>query len=258
MSMWLRQLIMELYLPTKQPLPASMWAEHAIMLMFATYRKINIHREILENSLGMQQYDFSKIFPLYRMEGKTLGIVGCGNIGSIVLKKMQSFGMKTLVVCDPYLSEQRMMDLGVSCTSLKEVLKQSDIVTIHVPLTDETRGMFNLDLFRLMKQAAVIVNTSRGPVIDTDDLIQALKEGMIAGAGLDVLAHEPPSPNSALVTMKNVVLTPHLAWYSEEGGWDIRHLIMDDLRAFLHGKPPRFVINPDVYSNQELRMKLSE
>ena len=233
-------------------------AEHAIMLMFATYRKINIHREILEDALGRQQYNFSKIFPLYRMEGKTLGIVGCGNIGSIVLKKMQSFGMKTLVVCDPYLSEKRMMDLSVSCTPLDEVLKQSDIVTIHVPLTDETRGMFNLDLFRLMKQTAVIGNTSRGPVIDTDDLIQALKGGMIAGDGLDVLAHEPPQRDSALVTMKNVVLTPHLAWYSEEGSWDIRQMIMDDLRAFLQGNPPRFVINPEVYNHPELRIKFSD
>ncbi|MBN1552526.1 C-terminal binding protein [bacterium] len=231
-------------------------AEHAIMLMFATYRKINIHREILENSIGRQQYDFSKIYPLYRMEGKTLGIVGCGNIGSIVLKKMKSFGMKTLVVCDPYLSKERMMDLGISCTPLDEVLKQSDIVTIHVPLTDETHGMFNYDLFRLMKKSAVIINTSRGPIINTADLIKALKGGMIAGAGLDVLDHEPPPRDSELIKTKNVVMTPHLAWYSEEGGWDIRHMIMDDLKAFLEGKPPRFVINPEVYNNPKLRMNI--
>ncbi|MBN1551468.1 C-terminal binding protein [bacterium] len=233
-------------------------AEHAIMLIFATYRKINIHREILGDALGRQQYNFSKIFPLYRMEGKTLGIVGCGNIGSIVFKKMKSFGMNTLVVCDPYLSKEHMMDLGISCTPLDEVLKQSDIVTIHVPLTDETHSMFNLDLFRLMKQSAVIINTSRGLVIDTDDLIKALKEGIIAGAGLDVLAHEPPPRDSELIKMKNVVLTPHLAWYSEEGGWDIRHMIMDDLKAFLDGKPPKHVINQEVYKNPKLRMNISQ
>jgi len=231
-------------------------AEHAIMLMFATYKKINQQREILEDSIGKERYDFSKMYPLYRMEYKTLGIVGCGNIGSIVLRKMQSFGMKTLIVCDPYLSKKRLSNLGISCTPLEEVLKQSDIVTIHVPLTDETHGMFNLDLFRLMKNSAVIINTSRGQVINTADLIKALREGIIAGAGLDVLEHEPPPRDSELIKMKNVVLTPHLAWYSEEGGWDIRHMIMDDLRAFLRGKPPRYVINHEVYRSPNLKMKL--
>jgi len=232
-------------------------AEHAIMLMFAAYRKINIHREIMENSIGREQYDYSTIHPLYRMEGKTLGIVGCGNIGSIVLKKMKSFGMKTLVVCDPYISKKTLFELGIRCSSLKDVLEQSDIITIHVPLTDETSGMFNSDLFQRMKKSAVIINTSRGPVINTADLINALREGIIAGAGLDVLSNEPPPRDSELVKMKNVVLTPHLGWYSEEGGWDIRHMIMNDLRAFLQGKPPRYVINSEVYKNPKLRMKLS-
>ncbi|MHB9030162.1 MAG: NAD(P)-dependent oxidoreductase, partial [Candidatus Latescibacterota bacterium] len=89
------------------------------------------------------------------------------------------------------------------------------------------------------------------------DLIQALREGVIAGAGLDVLDHEPPARDSELIRMKNVVLTPHLAWYSEEGGWDIRLRIMDDLKAFLRGKPPRHVVNPGVFRSPKLRMKLS-
>jgi len=232
-------------------------AEQAIMLMFAAYRKIMIQRGIVDDSIGRERYDFSEIYPFYRMEGKTLGIVGCGNIGSIVLRKMQSFGMKTLVVCDPYLSNERLLELGISCTPLDEVLKQSDIVTIHVPLTDETYGMFDIGLFRRMKKTAVIINTSRGPVINTADLIKALSKGIIAGAGLDVLTDEPPPRDSELIRMKNVVLTPHLAWYSEEGGWDIRHMIMDDLKAFLNGKPPRYVINPEVYNKPELRMNIS-
>jgi D-3-phosphoglycerate dehydrogenase / 2-oxoglutarate reductase len=232
-------------------------AEHAIMLMFATYLKINVQREILDDSIGRDHYDFSKIFPLFRMEGKTLGIVGCGNIGSIICRKMKSFGMNTLVVCDPYLSETRMLELGISCSPLDEVLEQSDIVTLHLPLTDETSGMFNIDRFRRMKKTAVIINTSRGQIINTPDLIEALRKGIIAGAGLDVLDHEPPSRDSELTRMKNVVLTPHLAWYSEEGGWDIRRMIMDDLKAFLRVKPPRYVVNPDVFRSSKLRMKTS-
>ncbi len=232
-------------------------AEHAIMLMFATYRKINVQRSIVESALGKDRYEFSPVYPLYRLEGKTLGIVGCGNIGSIIFRKMKSFGMNLLVVCDPYLSPDRMLELGISCTPLDEVLARSDILTIHVPLTDETHGMLNRDRFRRMKRTAVIINTSRGQVINTADLIEALREGVIAGAGLDVLDHEPPGRESELVAMKNVVLTPHLAWYSEEGGWDIRHMIMDDLKSFLRGKPPRHVVNPEVFRSPELRMKLT-
>jgi D-3-phosphoglycerate dehydrogenase len=232
-------------------------AEHAIMLMFAAYRKLNVQRKILEDSFDRDQYDFSEIFPVYRMEGKTLGIVGCGNIGSIIYKKMKAFGMNMLEVCDPYLSADRILELGISCMPLDEVLARSDIVTVHVPLTEETKGMFTIDRFRRMKKTAVIVNTSRGQVIHTPDLIQALREGVIAGAGLDVLDHEPPARDSELVRMKNVVLTPHLAWYSEEGGWDIRHMIMDDLKRYLQGKTPRFVVNPEVFRSPKLKMKLS-
>ena len=233
-------------------------AEQAIMLMFAAYRKINIQREILEEAIGKKVYDFTKTYPIYRMEGKILGIVGCGNIGSIVLRKMQSFGMKGLVVADPYLSKERLSELGVSATPLKEVLERSDIVTIHLSLTDETRGMFNLDLFRIMKKTAVIINTSRGPIIKTSDLVKALKEGMIAGAGLDVLEHEPPQPDCELLTMKNAVITPHHSWYSEEGGWDIRLMIIDDLKAFIDGKLPKHVVNPEVLDSLKLRMKIEK
>ena len=230
-------------------------AEHSIMLMFATYRKINQQREILEDSIDKERYDFSKVYPLYRMEGKTLGIVGCGNIGSIVLRKMQSFGMKTLVVCDPYLSKKRLSDLGIVCMPFDEVLKKSDIVTIHLPLTEETRGLFNLDRFRQMKKSAILINTSRGDIVHTPDLITALKEGMISGAGLDVLDREPPTSGMELLTMNNVVLTPHLGWYTEEAGMDIRLMILNDLKAYLKGRPPQFAINPVVYTSPKLRMK---
>lgn len=228
-------------------------AEQAIFLMFAAFRKINIQREILEDAIGREHYDFSKIYPMYRMEGKTLGIVGCGNIGSIVLRKMQSFGMKGLVVADPYLSKDRLRELGITPAPFEDVLAQSDIVTIHLPLTEETEGLFDISRFRLMKRSAILINTSRGSVVRTPDLIRALREGIIAGAGLDVLDHEPPSPDCELLAMNNVVLTPHLAWYTEEAGWDIRNLIMDDLRAFVKGKPPQFVVNPEVFESPKLR-----
>lgn len=232
-------------------------AEQAIMLMLATYRKINIQKSILANSVKNAKWMFDPIFPMYRMGGKTLGIVGCGNIGSIVLRKMRSFGM-TILVDDPYLSKERYAELGIVHTPLEELLAKSDIVSIHVPVTDDTRGMFNRDTLSMMKKTSVLINTARGPMINIPDLKWALENKVIAGAGIDVYDHEPPPQDYPLLGMDNAMLTPHLAWYSEEGGQDIRRTIMDDLERFLKGQLPKSVINPDVLKSPKLKMKIKK
>lgn len=232
-------------------------AEHTILLILDTYKKKKIQDQILRDWIRTGKWRSKKIFPLYRLSGKTLGIVGCGNIGSRMLKKMRSFGI-SILICDPYISQKRLKELGVTHTPFDEILKKSDIITIHVPVTEETRGMFNIEKFALMKKSAIIVNTSRGPIVKTQDLIRALKEGMIAGAGLDVYEKEPPDPRLELLRLDNAVLSPHIAWYSEEGGWDIRRMIMDDVRAFVAGKLPRFVVNKEVLSRPNLRFKLKK
>ena len=227
-------------------------AEHAIMLILEAYRKKKLQDKVLERWIYSREWSSEDIYPMHRMKGKTLGIVGCGNIGSLVLKKMSGFGMKILV-SDPYLSEERYKELGIEHVPLDDVLKESDIITIHVPVTNETRGMFHLEKFKLMKKSSVVINTARGPVLSTDDLITAIKTGIIGGAGIDVYETEPPHPDSEITKLDNVILTPHIAWYSEEGGWDIRYMIMDDVKSFLAGKPPRFVINPEVLDQSNCR-----
>ena len=230
-------------------------AEHAMLLMFSVYKKSKLQTVVFDDWVRTKQWSSDKIFPIYRIRGKTIGIVGCGNIGSRVLRRLKGLDVNILV-CDPYLSAERRSELGIEHTSLDELLRQSDIVTVHVPVTAETRGMFNLERFNRMKREAVIINTARGPVIRTEDLIRALKEKTIAGAGIDVYEEEPPSADFQLIGMENVVLSPHIAWYSEEGGWDIRHMIMDDVRAFLDGKAPNCVVNPGVWKNPQLKIKL--
>ncbi len=230
-------------------------AEQAITLMMATWRKLFIQKEILEESVRQQKWVFDRIYPVYRMGGKTLGIVGCGNIGSIVLRKMRSFGMRILV-CDPYLSKERLAELDIEHTPLETVLAESDIVTVHVPVTRETRGMFNADLFAMMKPTAILINTARGPVVNVPDLAKALREKRLAGVGIDVYDFEPPTADFELFGLDNVVLTPHLAWYSEEGGWDIRVMIVEDLKRCLEGKPPKSVVNPEVFKSPNLKMKV--
>lgn len=231
-------------------------AEHAITLILETYKKRRIQDKILKDWIRTGQWSSKRVFPLYRMKEKTLGIVGCGRIGSRVFHKMKNFGMHILV-CDPYLSEKRFWELGVKHTIFEELCQKADIITIHVPVSAETKGMFNLSKFAIMKKTTVVINTARGPIVKTQDLIKALKDGMIAGAGIDVYEKEPPPAASDLLKMDNVILSPHIAWYSEEGGWDIRVMIMDDVRAYLEGKPPQFVINREVLNNPSLRFKLA-
>jgi D-3-phosphoglycerate dehydrogenase len=230
-------------------------AEHALMLIFEAYKKKRIQDEMLKEWIRTGRWSSEKVHPLYRLAGKTLGIVGCGNIGSRVLRKVQGLGLRVLV-CDPYLTKERWAELGTAHTPLDDLLRQSDIITIHVPVTRETRGMFNARTFALMKPSAVVVNTARGPVIMTQALVRALEDGKIAGAALDVFEEEPPKPKLALFKMPNVVLSPHIAWYSEEGGQDIRRMIMEDVRAFLDGRLPRFVVNPEVLQSPRLRYPL--
>ncbi|MEN6624898.1 MAG: C-terminal binding protein [Candidatus Sumerlaeia bacterium] len=229
-------------------------AEQAIQLMFATYKKLKIQMNIMQEALGASIWSYKKLLPAYRIEGKTLGIVGCGNIGSHVARKLKSFGL-TIKVCDPYLSEERVAELGVERLPFEQLLAEADIVTIHTPLNTETRHMFNYDTIKLMKKTAILVNTARGPIVSNEGLAKALREGLIAGAGLDVSEDEPPQPGNPLIGLENVLMTPHAAWYSEEGGWDIRYMIMDDVKAFLEGRAPKYVVNKEVLDRPNLRFK---
>ena len=230
-------------------------AEHAIMLIFETFRKRKQQDKVFNEWINTRKWNSEAVYPLYRMKGKTLGIIGCGNIGSRLLKKIRCLEMN-IFVCDPYLTKEKYDELNITHTPFDDVLKQADIISIHVPATKETRGMFHLEKFKLMKKSTVIINTARGSIINTNDLISALNEGIIAGAGLDVYEEEPPVPEHALLQMDNVILSPHIAWYSEESSWDIRCMIMDDVKAFLEGKPPKFVVNPEVLNSPGLRFKI--
>jgi D-3-phosphoglycerate dehydrogenase len=220
-------------------------AEQAIMLIFACWRKIFQSRKVLEQSSRAGIWDFEGVRPIFSLGGKNLGIVGCGRIGSLVLKKLSGFAMNPLI-CDPYLSEERKRQLGTETVELEKVLKEADIITLHVPLNEETHHMIGERELRMMKKTAVLVNTSRGPVIDFEALTRALREGWIAGAGIDVYGKEPPPPDMELFRLERATLTPHLAWYSEEAGWSIRQKLMEDIERFLAGKPPRFLVNKEL------------
>jgi len=220
-------------------------AEQAIALLFACGRKVFRSRKTLDDSIANGKWDFTDVIPIYRMEGKTLGILGCGRIGSIVLRKLRTFGFKFLA-CDPYLSEERRKELDVELVDLETLLRNADFVTIHTPLNDETRGMINAKTLALMKSTAFLVNTARGPIVDANALAEALKNGVLAGAGIDVFDKEPPDPDYPLQDLPNAVLTPHLAWYSEDAGQRIREIIVEEVGRYLKGLPPRYTVNKEV------------
>jgi D-3-phosphoglycerate dehydrogenase len=217
-------------------------AEQAVMLIFACQRKLLTQNRILYTSSKEGEWIFEPIYPVYSIKGKTLGIIGCGRIGSTVYRMMQGFDLDFLI-CDPYLSERRKSSLGIETVQLERVLRESDIVTLHTPLNEETHHLIDKNEFKSMKPSAVLVNTSRGGVVDLRALDQALKQGEIAQAGIDVYEEkEPPDPDNPLLSNEKAICTPHLGWLSEESGWSIREKILEDVRRFINGELPRYPI----------------
>jgi glyoxylate reductase len=177
--------------------------------------------------------------------GSTLGIIGMGRIGSAVARRATGFSMK-LLYHSRSRNEEIESDLDASRTDLKMLLRESDIVSVHVPLADDTRGMIGIDQLRMMKSSAVLVNTSRGPVIDEDALTQALETGLIAGAGLDVFTDEPIPMNSRLLRLDNVVLLPHIGSASIDTRAKMAEMCARNLIAALQGERPPNIVNPEV------------
>ena len=164
---------------------------------------------------------------------KTLGVIGAGHIGREVIKVAQALGMKILAYNYPPMEDEP----GIHFTTLEEVLSQSDYVTLHCPLNDQTRHIINRDTLALMKPGAFIVNTARGALIDETALIEALQEGRIAGAGLDVQETEPPAEDNPLYTMENVILTAHMGWRGLETRQRLVSLLAGNIKNYLEGNP---------------------
>ena len=221
-------------------------AEQAIMLIFACQRKLLLQTRILRDSAAKGKWDFTPIYPVFRLNGKTLGIIGFGRIGRAVYRMMQGFDMRFLV-CDPYLSDARKKEFGIETVTLAHVLKESDIVTVHTPLIEETYHLIDEPELKLMKKTAILVNTARGGIVNLRVLDKALREGWIAHAGIDVYeGKEPPDPELPLLHNERAICTPHLSWLSEEAGWSIREKIVEDVQRFVQRQGPRYPVNSEV------------
>jgi D-3-phosphoglycerate dehydrogenase len=221
-------------------------AEQAVMLILACQRKLSVQVQLTAQSSQQGKWVFKPVYPIYSLRNKTLGIVGFGRIGSIVRQMMAGFELKQILVCDPYLSEGRRIQLGYEYVPLEQLLRESDIVTIHTPLNSETYHLLDEEQFRLMKPTAILINTARGGIVNLDALDKALNAGQLMFAGIDVYEVEPPAKELTILKNEKAICTPHLAWLSEEAGWNIREKIVDDVRRFLNGEGPRYPINKGV------------
>ncbi len=190
---------------------------------------------------------------MMRLNTQTLGIVGVGRIGRRTAEKAKAFGIRVLAY-DPYLSEEEMRERGTMKVDFDRLLRESDYVSVHAPLTKETDKMFGLKEFRKMKSTAFLINTARGGLIDEAALFQALKEGIIAGAALDVNEPEPPSADNPLFTLDQVLFSGHSAFFSESSMWDLQVRSAEAVVLALQGKWPPFLVNPEVKERENRRI----
>ena len=178
-------------------------------------------------------------FPLKELSGKTIGIIGFGNIGKKVADIATVFGMNIIAASRHQMDQSERKNF--SWVQINDLLEQADVVSIHCPLTPETKGLMNAGSLKRMKRSAFLLNTSRGPVVVEQDLADALNNGIIAGAGIDVLSSEPPSIDNPLFKAKNCIITPHIAWATKEARVRLMDIAISNIASFIDGKPVNVV-----------------
>ncbi|KPL19191.1 MAG: hypothetical protein AMJ93_13290 [Anaerolineae bacterium SM23_84] len=227
--------------------PTESVAEHTLCFM------LMLAKQMLKADAAVRQSDFPFRTRVTGTEimGKTLGIIGGGHIGSRVAKICSSaFDMRVLVY-DPYITPERAHACGGTlCTALDQIMTDADFVSIHTPLTPETRRLIGRRELAMMKPTAFLINTSRGPVVDEQALSEALRQKRIAGAALDVFEKEPPDSDFPLFGMDNVALTPHMASFTHEGRYRMGVAVVQQVLDVLRGKRPQFLANPDVWERR--------
>ena len=216
-------------------------SDHAMALLLDLARKVSFSNRLVQSG----RWEMSAVAPLSRLRGRTMGLAGLGRIPRALTPKAQAFGLK-VIAYDPYVDKADAAALGVEVVDFKTLLKTSDYISIHVLMTPETKHLFNADAFRQMKPEALIVNTARGPLVDTDALAKALDADHLAGAALDVMPVEPPPADSPLLGRDNVILTPHTAFYSVEALDELQAKAARGVVDVLTGEKPAYPINPCV------------
>lgn len=214
-------------------------SNHTLMMILNSAKKFNqLEANVKKGLWG----DFAIAKPIHAVRGQTLGLLGCGRIARCLAVKAQVFGIK-VIAYDPYIKPEAVKDFGVTLVSREELLAQSDFISMHLLLNEDTRKSINADFFKKMKNSAIFVNTARGGLVDEDALIEALRTGEIAGAALDVLTEEGIDKDAPLQKFDNVIITPHAAWYSEQAFYTLLTSAAQEVVRALHGEPVKNQVN---------------
>ncbi len=223
-------------------------AEHAIALLLSCARRVSwFHERMREGA-----WTYAMTNPIYRIAGRTLGIVGLGRIGSAVAKRARGLGLR-VIAYDRYLADDVIRARQAEPRTFEQLLVESDYVSVHVPLNADTRHLIDANVLARMKRGAWFINTSRGPVVDEAALLVALSSGHLAGAGLDVFEHEPLPADAPIRQMEHVVITPHMAAYSEESWVALRHEVCETVGEWMRESWSSRVVNPEVRGHLRAR-----
>jgi len=211
---------------------------HTMALILACARGITL----LNSKIKEKRWDFTLAKPLFRTQGKTLGLFGLGRIARMVAQKALGFGFK-IIAYDPYVPR---VDDGIKLVEFSQLFSDSDFISIHSPLTEETRHSFGENELKAMKKTAYLVNTARGSIIDEKALYKALEGRWIAGAALDVMEKEPPDWENSLLKLDNLIISPHISFYSEESYVELKTKVAQAVLSVLKGELPRAIVNPEL------------
>lgn len=211
-------------------------ADHALALTMAFTRKIVMMNEYTKTV----KWDYIKSIPIHRYSEQIVGVVGLGRIGSNYARKAAALGFK-VIGYDP-ITERVTRNPNVTSVTFDELVRKSDIISIHCP-ADGNKNLFNKEVFKKMKKNAIIINAARGGIINEKDLDEALKNGIIGGAGIDCMESEPMDPNSEIFKNKNLIVTPHMAWYSEEAALELKRKVAEEAVRFAKGEPIHYPVN---------------
>lgn len=223
-------------------------ATHTLTLILASVRKLVQADAAVKNG----NWQFSHLRPLFSTENQVLGIVGFGKIGQAIARKAKPFGFKILT-SDPFATQEQAEEFGAQLVELKELFELADVISLNAPLTDQTYHLINRERISWMKDGAYLVNTSRGGLVDEEALEEALKTGKLAGAALDVVEKEPIPPDYPLARSEHIILTPHMAWYTEQATVRMRQFASREVGRVLTGGWPVNLVNRDVIKVLESR-----
>lgn len=218
-------------------------ADHAVSLVLACVRKLAVYRQEVQKGIWKWQSGKS----IARLSQSTFGLIGFGKIGKLIWQRMKAFGCRGLIY-DPYVPADAVAEQGAEPSSLDELLRTADIIHLQSPLTQDTYHLIGEREFALMKPGVILTNAARGPIVNEVALLEALKSGRVAAAGLDDLEEEPAKirnwqPSNQLIHLPNVIVTPHAAWYSEQSAEDVKRISATEIARVLTGQKPLYPVN---------------